>query len=73
VHCAYAAGPEPEIPRHAGVCVDDRRFTAPPPFEGVKEEVIARLEKEQREQRIEARLNVLRVAARTQKQDAGPV
>jgi hypothetical protein len=48
-------------------------FTAPPPFERVKEEVIALMEKEQRQQRIEARLKVLRAAASIQKLDAGPV
>ncbi len=64
---------EPQIPLHSGLRVDDRRFTAPPPFERVKEEVIALMEKEQRRQRIEARLKVLRAAASIQKLDAGPV
>ena len=51
--------------------LDDRRSTAPPPFEKVKDEVAKALEKEQRQKRIEHKLYKLRETASIQK--LGPV
>jgi peptidyl-prolyl cis-trans isomerase SurA len=51
--------------------LDDRRSTAPPPFEKVKDEVAKALEKEQRQKRIDNKIYKLRETANIQK--LGPV